>query len=315
MVLLVLVAAACSESEAAAPPPPSTTSTSTTVVDPDHVYAVGRRSETFVDTTRQTNASGGAPALPQRTIPTLVLYPSEGEPTDAPVDGATPSADGPFPLLVFSHGFTATGPRYEPLLQDLAAAGYVVAAPTFPLSSGGRATPPELADFANQPADVSFVLDEVVALLPDLVDPEHVAAGGHSLGAITTLGLAFDPCCTDPRIDAYVPISGIELPFPGDGGFDFTGRRPPVLLIHGDDDGTVPYTGSTQVYERSQGPRALVTLLDGPHTPFLDPYDPVIKASIVDFLDYALRGDDAALERLAEDADVPGVATLQQAGF
>ena len=309
-----LGAAACTGSEAAAPAAPSS-STATTVPDPDRVYAVGRRSETFVDSTRETRSVSGAIVLPRRTLPTLLLYPADGEPGDEPVDDAPPSDDGPFPLLLFSHGFTATGPRYEPVLRDLAAAGYVVAAPTFPLSSGGRASPPELGDFANQPADVSFVLDRVLEVLADLVDADRVAAGGHSLGAITTLGLAFDPCCTDPRIDAFVPIAGIELPFPGDGGFDFAGRRVPVLLIHGEDDGTVPYTGSRTIYERARGPRALVTLVDGPHTPFLEPYDPVIKAAVVDFLDHQLGGRADGLERLAEDADVPGVATLEQAGF
>ena len=42
-----------------------------------------------------------------------------------------PDGPGPFPLLEFSHGVTGTGPAYKGFLEPLAAAGYVVAAPTF----------------------------------------------------------------------------------------------------------------------------------------------------------------------------------------
>ena len=37
----------------------------------------------------------------------------------------------------------------------------------------------------------------------------------------------------------------------------------------------------------------------------------IVVASTVDFFDFHLKGDDAAIERLQDDADVPGVSTLQ----
>lgn len=41
-------------------------------------YAVGVRSLTLVDSTRQTPAHAGLPALPSRTLPTQVWYPAAG---------------------------------------------------------------------------------------------------------------------------------------------------------------------------------------------------------------------------------------------
>src|SRR5262249_32295027 len=42
---------------------------------PDGPFAVGKITKVFVDTTRKTNAGGGCPAEPTRTLSTLILYP------------------------------------------------------------------------------------------------------------------------------------------------------------------------------------------------------------------------------------------------
>src|SRR5262249_10649851 len=51
-------------------------------------FAVGVRSLTLVDTTRQTPAHAGFPALPSRTLPTQVWYPTTGPAGAAPVPDA-----------------------------------------------------------------------------------------------------------------------------------------------------------------------------------------------------------------------------------
>ena len=43
-------------------------------------YAVGKRSYTFVDTSRPTSANGTYPGAPTRTLQTLLLYPAKGDP-------------------------------------------------------------------------------------------------------------------------------------------------------------------------------------------------------------------------------------------
>ncbi|MBA2624762.1 MAG: alpha/beta hydrolase [Acidimicrobiia bacterium] len=280
----------------------------------DGPYAVGVRTETFVDPTRPTAVNGTAAARPDRTLVTTVFYPAEGEAGGADVVDA-PALDRRFPLVVFAHGFIATGPAYTFLLRQLAAEGYVVAAPTFPLSNGGAAGGPNLGDYVNQPADVSFVIDEMLRLdrqrggwLRRGLRRTRIGVAGHSLGGVTTLGF-LNGCCRDHRVDALIPMSAIRLPF-GDGSYE-PARRIPVLLIHGDADGTVPYGGSTTAYADARRPKFLLTLLGAGHVPFGGPAGEVLVESTVDFLDRYVARSRPALDDLIGDGARPGVSTLQ----
>ncbi|MDP9453510.1 MAG: hypothetical protein M3P97_09050, partial [Actinomycetota bacterium] len=68
-------------------------------------YAVGTRRVTFVDASRPTLAFAANPALPTRTLETVVFYPADGSPGEGAREAAPPAtADGPFPLIVFAHG-------------------------------------------------------------------------------------------------------------------------------------------------------------------------------------------------------------------
>jgi fermentation-respiration switch protein FrsA (DUF1100 family) len=280
-------------------------------------YAVGKRSLTFVDRSRPTDANGSYPGASTRTLPTLLLYPAaKGDPAGAAVEGARPLRRGRgFPLVVFSHGFTGTGPAYEGLLTRLVRGGYVVAAPTFPLSSAGAPGGPRLLDYVNQPADVSYVLSRTQRLAGPRhsfhrsIDPRRVGAAGHSLGAITTLGVSANTCCQDRRIDAAVAMSGAQVPFPGG---TYHGRpTPPLMLLHGDADRTVPYAGSTTAYEQARPPKVLVTLLNGPHTPFFPPWLDPAAGTTTAFFDRYLKGDRRAVRRLRAAGTVPFVATVR----
>jgi predicted dienelactone hydrolase len=281
----------------------------------EDTYGVGVRTETFVDRSRPTNANGSYPGAPTRTLPTTIWYPAEGTPGPREQPNA-PAYDGRrFPLLVFSHGYTASGPAYGLLLWRIASAGFVVAAPTFPLSNGQAPGGPLLRDYVNQPADVSFVIDQMLRLdndddspYADLLRRTRIAAAGHSLGGVTTLGLLND-CCIDRRIDAYMPMSGVELPFPG-GAYERK-RKAPVLLVHGDQDGTVPFGGSLNVFAEARRPKYLLQLINGAHVPFAPVQAEIIVTSSVHFLDRYLN-DRSSLHALLEDGNVPGVAALFQ---
>ena len=64
-----------------------------------------------------------------RELVTYVRYPAVGAPGAVDLAGApAASANGPFPLVVFAHGFAVTPALYAHLLQSWARAGYVVAA-------------------------------------------------------------------------------------------------------------------------------------------------------------------------------------------
>lgn len=283
--------------------------------DTDTTYAVGRASLTFVDATRPTDANNAYPGAPSRTLPVMVLYPAKGT-VGSVTDNARPSRRyGPYPLFEFSHGFTANGPVYEQaLLAQIASHGYVVAAPTFPLSSGGAPGGPKLVDYLNQPADVSFVITQMLRAsrhrgpLKGLIDAHEIAVGGHSLGAITTFGITANNCCLDDRIDAAIPISGLELPF-GTGTWKYP--KLPRLFIHGDKDATVPYLGTTNAFAKAPAPKFQLTLINAPHTPFIQVWRTPIIDTAVAFLDRYLKHDRAARTRMTEAGNVDGVAQLE----
>jgi len=311
-----LSTAACSD-EAAGPrvtSPVASTLETTTTTRPQDGYAVGRRSIELVDPSRPTAADPDRDVdeLPDRTLPVLLLYPATGGET-APAEATddAPAAEGAFPLVVFTHGVTATGPTYEGRLQEWARAGYVVAAPTYPLSSGPGG---KIGDYVNQPADVSFVLDELLGLPDDdplagHIDAEAVAAAGHSLGAITTLGVGLTSCCSDPRLDAIVELSGLRLPFDGSGVDDLD--RLPFLAIHGAEDRVVPVSGSDTLFAEAPGPAAYLRLTDAGHSDFLIEDGPLVDATVVAFLDRYLRGDEDALDEIPPLVDERGDATFE----
>ena len=89
----------------------------------------------------------GQPRQP-RALTTIVRYPSP--------------AAGPLPLIVFGHGFAVTPRPYAALLEAWARAGYVVAAPVFPLENGDAPGGPNEADLVNQPRDMSFVITSLL---------------------------------------------------------------------------------------------------------------------------------------------------------
>jgi dienelactone hydrolase len=276
------------------------------------LYPVGTRSVVFVDASRPTAANGLYRATASRTLPTLILYPARRH-----TRWLAPSParrGGPFPLVVFSHGFLGSGPFSEAFLQRIAAHGYVVAAPTFPLTSGGARGGPTEADVVNQPADVRFVINGMLRRnrrpgpLHGLIDPNEIAAAGQSLGAMTTLGVTYSRGISDPRIKAAVSISGRRIAFPGG---TWTWPPVPLLLIHGNEDETVPYAGSTGVYSEAKAPKFLLTMLDAPHALFGPKYVDDVARSVNEFLDRYLRRDRRALTRLERTGRRRGVSTLE----
>jgi hypothetical protein len=154
---------------------------------------------------------------------------------------------------------------YQQLLSEWAAAGYVVAAPLFPLSSSLTPGGADGGDIANQPGDMSFVIDQVLKAsaasggpLSGLVDPREIGAAGHSNGAITTLGLIANSCCRDTRVKAAVVMAGTTEGL-GRGGYHLA-DAPPLLIVQDLHDGLVPYPDAVAVFNQARGPKALLAL-------------------------------------------------------
>nr|WP_321481385.1 alpha/beta fold hydrolase [uncultured Cohaesibacter sp.] len=118
----------------------------------------------------------------------------EGEPV---IREARPSA-GLHPLVVLSHGYGGTWRNLSWLAVDLAKRGYAVAAPDHPGTTHFNRDPRQAAMLWERPHDLSRVIDalEKDQALVGAIDPQRVAAIGHSLGgwSVTALaGARFDP--------------------------------------------------------------------------------------------------------------------------
>ena len=296
---------------AASPAAVSTTATTTaTVPAPTPPFEVGTVTETLVDTTRVTPATSQQPERPSRTLVTTIIYP------DSP---------GPFPLIVFSHGLTGTPERHTELSSAWARAGYVVAMPAFPLTNAAVPDASTNAgDVKNQPGDVSFVIDRMIAANRDSTSPvfsrilpDRIGIAGHSLGAATTYAVAQNDCCRDDRVDAVMIMSGVRL-VNLDG--DHLDRMPPIMMLHGDADPLLNVQIGDDVYAQLNAPKWFVRLLGAGHAPAYEntpsPWDDVVTASTTDFWQAYLPPtvgppDPATLDRLRADAVLDKISTLQ----
>ncbi|HEY8546402.1 MAG TPA: dienelactone hydrolase family protein [Acidimicrobiales bacterium] len=273
---------------------------------PDEPLEVDVVHETWVDTTRPTPPTAEAPEKPERTIVTRIAHPTSG---------------GPYPLLVMSHGASGHPEEYAETTPMWAADGFVVAQPTFPLTN--RDVPNALGnvgDVVEQPGDVSFVIDQVLAANEDpdsplhgLVDPEAIGVVGHSLGGATTWAVAFDTATRDDRIDSVTIFAGLTMPMRG-GELRFD-RALPLLVLHGDAD-DVPVEWDREPWEQAQSPKWFVTLHGATHVPaFTDAeseHDELVTRTILDFWHGTLDGDGEALDRVTEDATDPELATVEE---
>jgi dienelactone hydrolase len=279
-------------------PPTTTTSVATTPAPKPHPpFAVGERVLTFIDHSRTVTYPGEAPQ--PRKLVTIVRY---------------PLAHGRFPLIVFGHGFAVTPTIYSQLLESWARAGFVVAAPLFPLGNADAPGGPNEADLVNQPRDMSFVISQMLRQPPfsGRIDASEVAVAGQSDGGDTALSAAYNPRFHDPRIRAAVILSGQEIP--GVGGYDFPAPSPPLLATQGLAD-TINLPATTfAFFDAAPAPKYLLTLPGAPHLgPYTDlqPQLGIVERVTIAFLDRYLKNEHGAVEQMRAAGNVSGVAALR----
>jgi predicted dienelactone hydrolase len=247
-----------------------------------------------------TTFTASDPARGGRTLTVDVWYPTDpttttGEPaslpllvTSLPVPGVRADAepaDGPFPLVVFSHG--SGGVRFQSwfLLQAMASAGYVVVAPDHAGNTsldvlGGTVDPFEVIA-ANRPRDVSFVIDSIVDrsaspadALAGTVDASRIAVAGHSFGGFTALAVAggYDGAAPDERVDAIVPIAAASGLLTDE---ELAAVDVPTLLLAGTEDVTVPLAAAAErPWAEIEGrPSWRVDVVDAGHNSFTNVCD------------------------------------------
>lgn len=319
---LLLVAACSSDDDDGAAGPTttvesddaSTSTTSEAVVDALDTsalgpYSVGRRTVTITDPDRD-----------DRSLTTDIWYPTDvsegdastysfapgiGYDSDLALDAPPISVDGPFPLVVYSHG--SGGLRYVAsyFTETLASHGVVVVAP----DHAGNTTLDQFLDAsdpadviaANRPVDVSVVITALLdgsadSEITDVVDAGRVAVTGHSFGGYTALaaggGVAGLEIAADDRVDAviaFAPAAGLLA------DEDLAAIDIPTMVVSGTLDTSTPIDPNTERTASLVAGRPLyrVDLVGATHQSFSDVcfYTevlreiPDISADILDLVD------------------------------
>jgi predicted dienelactone hydrolase len=220
----------------------------------------------------------GLTTLPLADRAVEVLYPAvEGTGTLADLGGLEPgrrifrdaqaAGDGPFPVLLYSHGFASSPLMSANLEAGIASWGFVVAAPdhiernTAALGRGDANSDParDVQTMEEALAGVLAAAGDPNSVLAGSADRRRVATAGHSAGGGTALN-----ALRLPEVTASVTWAGVaptDEPLPDE----------PVLVLGAEADIAVTGDEQREVYEGLAGPKRLVQLDGGAgHASFID---------------------------------------------
>ena len=200
--------------------------------------------------------------------------------------GLPASDSGPFPVVLFSHGFGGWRLVNSSLMAGIASWGFVVAAPDHIERDLGAVTNNTAS--ADPFRDGEVLLDVLDLLrsendadgsvLAGRVDATRVGAAGHSAGGAAVLTLL-----RSPMVDAIVGIAAV--------GFVSNPRPLPTLFLVADGDIVVTPEFTRGIYNQLASPKRFAVIGQSGHNSFTDSCD-------------AIRGG-ASLTQLARDAGFP----------
>lgn len=211
------------------------------------------------------------------------------------LDAYLPAAKGPSPAIVLLHGggFTggAKGGYTGELARYVADHGYAAFDIDYRLMGdlGPGATLQKAMAAAQE--DLHRAVEHVVAQSKTYaIDPDRLAVGGGSAGAITALLATYGDARSKRRPKAVVSL------WAGMYGQEKSIRSgdPPVCLVHGTADKTVPFAQAESIATAARKADVDVVLLrieNGGHTlPLNQPFQGrTLLESVTEFLDQRLR--------------------------
>jgi hypothetical protein len=302
------------------------------------VFGVGISIATWTDEHGSTENFYAGTSQPGRTMQVEILYPTLARSTSGVTAWAAPAYRyGPYPVIVFAHGFDVDPNTYRALLVSWVAAGYVVVAPFFPDTSLAAVEAQHgvdtEADMFNQPADVVFVVSQVAgaahgspppyaAYLAGLVDPGRLVLAGQSDGADTIAALVYDHEYASTRASMAVQpaavalLSGAEWTRAADSYSAPRGGGPPVLVVQSLTDSCNDPADSSLLYNMLTGRKWFLALEDATH---LGPYigdgaaAAVVERVTTGFFDLETGRGEPTAATLAGQGDRPGVSTITSA--
>nr|BFE71823.1 hypothetical protein GCM10020092_051240 [Actinoplanes digitatis] len=136
-----------------------------------------------------------------------------------------------------------------------------------------------------------------------MVDPNRLAAAGHSAGGITTVGLF--SAYRDERLKAGVVLNGTDFQ-----GTPFAGPSAALLFVHGRRDETVTHRAGHAVFAAVPWSRAMLSITEGGHVTKAPDFEATVGTS-TEFFRWALYGDAAARARIPAAAAAGNVGTLE----
>jgi hypothetical protein len=277
-----------------------------------------------------------------REMQVEILYPTLSVGGSSPLAWATPAYRfGPYPVIVFAHGYDVDPNTYRALLMSWAQAGYVVIAPLFPDTSLAAIQAQDGAytesDTYNQPADVAFVVSQIVdaahgkappyaAYLVGLVDSAKLILGGQSDGADTVAALMYDHeyaatlASMAVKPIAVALLSGAEWTRGVDEYSVPTSYGVPALVVQALTDSCNVPSDSSVIYNMLSGTKWFLALEDATH---LGPYvglgadAAIVEQVTISFFDLEsgrrtvtaasleARGDRSALSTITSATSVP----------
>jgi dienelactone hydrolase len=196
------------------------------------------------------------------------------------------AAEGPFPLIVFSHGFGGEKRQSTFFCTHLASHGFVVAAmdhvgnttADMLASAGEPEDPNAMGTFIHdRPLDASFVIDRMQSGDAGVsVDAGRIGMSGHSFGGWTTLMTV----AGDDRIRAALPLAPaggvsqddqgnpVRTPLSDAMQLDWP-RVVPTLYLVADLDSILPLSSMQDLHNQTESARSIV-LRNADHFHFAD---------------------------------------------